>query len=146
MSRSINKSSVGLREDSFYVYIIVEGFHGCNFFRCANSLHWNTVRVEMTNSRHNMNLNLILSHYDINFPLPNFLHAIIPLYSFQLVYLACIFLSVFLITSLSVPFISSVFTVLRISLFISPYHAQWQPSVLPNIIHLNGWLVSRLLS
>jgi len=47
MSRPRNKSSVGLREDSFCVYIAVEGFHGCKFFRCANSLYWNTVRVEM---------------------------------------------------------------------------------------------------
>ena len=146
MSRSRNKSSVGLREDSFYVYITVEGFHGCKFFRYANSLYWNTASVDMTNSSHNMNLNLILTHYDINFPLPNFLHAIIPFYSFQLVYLACIFLSVSFTSSLSVSFISSFFIVLRISLFISPYHEQWQSSALPNIILLNDWLVSRLLS
>jgi hypothetical protein len=32
---------------STYVDIIAEGFHGCNFFRCANSQYWTTVRVEM---------------------------------------------------------------------------------------------------
>ena len=90
---------------------IVEGFHGCKFFRCANSLYWNTVWVEMTNSRHNMNLNLILPHYDINFPLPKFLHAIIPFYDFQLVYLACIF-SPFL---LSVPFLYPLFLLSSLS-------------------------------